>query len=320
MKKIALIIVLVLAGVSLSAPGLAAQDGGASDDDIRAAASKSYSDRYDMLVGRLGLAGVGIETLLDNWEKVDPDNRKLVVARYGYYLTKAQTVGIVPKAGKKYLGAAPVFTLKDSLGNDVNYFQEVTYDDSLFSIALRNIDKAARLFPDDLDFRFARCTALISYEGESPDMALAGVEGLVDEFYDRPEGWMYDGEAVDADFFKDAVQEYCYTFYNMGTPTSYRAFKSLSEKMLTKEKDDATFLSNIGSYWFVAAKDEKQAMKYYNKVLKIKPDDYSAAKNCVIISRRQKNAKLEKKYLPALIASTPDETERMSAEARLKSL
>ncbi len=318
MKKIALVLAVMLSGLSLV--DAAAQDDTRSNEEIRAAASKSYSDRYDMLVGRLGLAGVGIETLLDNWENVDTDNRKILIARYGYYITKAQSVSIVTKPVRKYLGNPPSFTLKDSLGNDVNYFQETTYDDSLFTIALRSIDKAIRLFPKDLDFRFARCSALISYEGESPDMALAGVESLVDLYYSDPSGWVYDGQEVDREFFVAAVQEYCYTFYNMGTPASYGAFKSLSEKMLTKEKDDTMFLSNLGTYYFIAAKDEKQAFKYYNKVLKIKPDDYTAAKNCVIICRHQKNTKLEKKYLPALIASTEDETEKRNAEARLAAL
>ncbi|MCD8313413.1 MAG: hypothetical protein LUC24_04565 [Bacteroidales bacterium] len=297
-----------------------AQDVAEMDDEARAAASKAYSDRYDMLVSRLGLSGVGIETVLDNWEQVDPDNSKLLVARFAYYIDKAKTVGIVPKPGKKYLGNAPSLTLKDSLGNNVNYFEETTFDDSLFSIALKNIDKAIRLFPKELDYRFARCNALIAYEGESPDMALAGVEGIVDLFYADQNGWTYDDEGADSEFFIAAIQEYCYTFYNLGTTTAYAAFKSLSEKMLSYEKDNTMFLSNIGTYYFIAVKDEKQAFKYYNKVLKLKPDDYTAAKNCVVIARHQKNTKLEKKYLPALIASTEDETEKRNAEARLKAL
>ncbi|MCD8313741.1 MAG: hypothetical protein LUC24_06230 [Bacteroidales bacterium] len=318
MKRIALAFAVAFFGLALFSA--AAQDVADMDDEARAAASKAYSSKYDMLVSRLGLSGVGIETVLDNWEQVDPDNSKLVVARYAYYIDKAKTVSIVSKPGKRYLGNSPSLTLKDSLGNDVNYFEEVTYDDSLFSIALKYIDKAIRLNPKDLDYRFSRCNSLISYEGESPDMALAGVESLVDLFYADPKGWTFNYEDVDNEFFIAAIQEYCYTFYNMGTTVSYNAFKSLSEKMLDKEKDNTMFLSNLGTYYFIAAKDEKQAFKYYNKVLKLKPDDYTAAKNCVIIARHQKNTKLEKKYLPALIASTEDETEKRNAEARLKIL
>ncbi len=315
MKKIVMVGLAIFAGL-FSCPTWA-QD----TDEDRAAASQSYSDKYDLLVSKLGPSGVGIETVLENWEAVDPENRKLVAAKYTYYVTKAQTVSIVSKPGKKYLGNGPVLTLKDSLGNDTNYFEVTTYDDSLFTLALKNIDNAIRIYPAELEFQFMKSAALISYEGESPDMALNCLEGIVDRYYANPSmGWVYREEAVDRDFFIAAIQEYCYTFYNMGTPTSYSAFKSLSEKMTTKEPNETMFVSNIGSYYLVAVNDQKQALKYYNKVLKMDPNDYTAAKNCVLICRREKNTKLEKKYLPALIASTPDEAERVSAEARLKTL
>ena len=58
----------------------------------------------------------------------------------------------------------------------------------------------------------------------------------------------------------------------------------------------------------------------YNKVLKKKPDDYAAIKNCVLLARKDKNVKLEKKYLPMLIKVTPDETEKATAQARLSVL
>ena len=285
------------------------------------AASERYSQRYDLLVSKLGPGGVGIETLLENWTKVDPDNRKLVLAKYAYYLTKSRTSGITGRKTKKYLGNEPLFSLKDSTGTEVYYFEEISYDDSLYTEALRNIDRAAKLFPLDLELRFAKAAALTGYEKENPDMALAFLEKLADEYYagaDRP--WKYAEADVDGEFFQGAMQEYCYTFYNIGSPGSYEAFRSLSEKMLSKVPSSTMFLSNLGSYWLVVAKKPKTALKYYNKVLKIKPDDYTAAKNCVLLSRMEKNVKLEKKYLPMLIESSPDETERRSAEARLEFL
>jgi len=285
------------------------------------AASEGYSQKYDLLVSKLGPAGVGIETLLDNWEKSDPDNRKLILARFDYYMTKSQTTGIVSRPGRRYLGNEPLFALKDSTGNDVNYFEEITYDDSLYSEALKHIDKAVRLFPLDLDIRFMKAASLVSFEKESPDMALAFLENLADEYWsgqERP--WKFAEEDVDREFFTAAMQEYCHLFYSIGTPASYEAFRSLSEKMLSKDPKSTVFLSNLGSYYLVAQKNPKTALKYYNKVLKIKPDDYTAAKNCVLLSRRQKNLKMEKKYLPILIACTPDEAEKMAAQVRLEAL
>ena len=70
----------------------------------------------------------------------------------------------------------------------------------------------------------------------------------------------------------------------------------------------------------IAKKNDKAALKYYNKVLKKEPDNYTAIKNCVLMARRDKNVKLEKKYLPMLVKYSPDETEKISASARLEAL
>ena len=283
-------------------------------------ASERYSKKYDQLVSVLGPAGVGIETVLDKWEASDPKNRKMLTARFNYYFTKSKTSSVVAKPGKKYLGNEPLFTLKDSTGNDIRYFEDVTYDDSLFSIALKNIDRAISVFRKDIGLRFNKAAALVAYEKESPDMALVSLEGLVDEFYASSDDWTFDGEIVDNEIFEGAIQEYCYTFFNIGTESSYNAFNALAEKMLTKNPASTMFLSDVGSYWLVARQNPKKALKYYRKVLKINPKDYTAAKNCILIARRQKSTGLEKKYLPVIIEVSPDEQERMSAKARLEQL
>ena len=76
----------------------------------------------------------------------------------------------------------------------------------------------------------------------------------------------------------------------------------------------------MGSYYLVVQHEGKTALKYYNKVLKKEPDNYTAIKNCVLLARDAKNLKLEKKYLPALIRVTQDDAERAAAQARLEAL
>ena len=66
-------------------------------------------------------------------------------------------------------------------------------------------------------------------------------------------------------------------------------------------------------------KEFKTALKYYDKVLKKHPDDYTAAQNGMLAARRMKNLKLEKKYL-TLIAKYGPETERIQAQARLDAM
>lgn len=281
---------------------------------------KEYLDRYNLLVSKLGATGVGIETLLQKWEKDYPDDTDMLIGKFSYYLTKSQTEKLEIKEGNRYLGAAPILTLKDSLDRDVNYFTVTNYDDELFGKATQAIDKAIELNQNRLDFRIYKISALLDYEKDSPDMALAGLKALIDYDGHAHPTWEYPGLVSDKELFPAVMQDCCFAFYQLGTPGGYEAFKDLSEKMLSYYPSATQYMTNIGSYYLVYKKDSKSALKMYNKVLKKNPDDYATIKNCVLLARNDKNVKLEKKYLPMLIRVTPDETEKASAQARLSAL
>lgn len=283
------------------------------------AQSDRLEQRYDLLVSQLGYSGVGVETVLNNWEKVDSTNAKMLLGRFHYWFEKSRTSQVENHPSKKYLGMDPMLTLKDSTGNDVYYYQVYAYDDGLYGEAIKAADKAISIWPDRLDFRFVKANAYIAYEKDSPDMALAYLLTLVDENSRRNSKWTYDSEEVGEDFFEDAMQEYCYSFYSIGSPSSLKAFLTLSEKLCGIFPDRLEFLNNIGSYHMIAVKDYKAALKVYNKVLKKKPDDYTAIKNSSLAARRLNNVKLERKYLQMLVEHGP-ENERSAAENRLKAL
>lgn len=264
------------------------------------AQTSTYEQRYDLLVSKFGPAGVGVETVLNNWAKADSTNMKMLAARFQYYYTKAQSSEVVKKPTKKYLGMEPLISLKDTTGADVYYYQETFYDDELYGSALKAADKLVSLYPDHLDYRFLKANAYISYEKESPDMALASLLALAEEDSQRKKAWMYEGEQADKDFFQEAMQEYCYSFYSIGSTESMQAFLKLSQKMNALYPDSPVYVNNIGSYYMIAEKDYKTALKYYSKVLKKFPDDYTAIKNGALAAKLSGNQKLEKKYLQAL--------------------
>lgn len=282
--------------------------------------SEEYLSRYNMLVNRLGPAGVGIETLISRWEADFPDDEGMLLAKFSYYFSKCMTSQVVKKDQKKFMGKAPLISLDDSLGVKNNFFEEVFFDDSLYAIANQALDKAIREYPDDLDLRLSKVSSLIAYEKESPDMATQTVISLVDYNYTSKPKWIQGGESVDAESFAQSIQEFCYTFYAIGSASSMESFRKISEKMLSYNPKECQYLDNLGTYHLIARNDNKTALKYYTKALKLNPDDYTAIKNSVLIATRDKNVKLEKKYLPLLVKNGLDESERRSAQARLDAL
>lgn len=280
--------------------------------------SERYEQRYEMLVSKLGPAGIGVETVLNNWEKVDSTNAKMLLGKFSYLFTKAQSPQVVIKQSKKYLGMEPILSLKDSLGNDVYYYQENVFDDQLYGEAIKAADKAIALWPDRLDFRFMKANAYISYEKESPDMTLVYLQNLISENNTRKTPWDFDETKADSDFFEDAMQEYCFTFYSIGSPASYEAFLKLSQLLSKLYPENMGFVNNIGSYYLLQ-QEYKTALKYYDKVLKKHPDDYTAAQNGLLASRKMKNIKQEKKYLELIVKYGSDK-DRMMAKGRLDAL
>lgn len=285
------IIVLALCGafVAMSA---SAQNSASSQQQ---SAASPYKASYERQVRLVGAAGVGVETIVNRWMAAEPENPEAAVARFSYCLAKSQGEEIVQMDAKKYLGQKPVLTLKDSLGADVNYFNVPSFVDSLYADALSAIDKAISLSNKEMRYRFNKISALLPYERENPDMAAAELSKLLSEYYASSSTWTLDGEALDEDVFKQAVSEYCYSFFQIGSASSYEYFRSVSETMSKRYPKEVVFIDNLGSYWQVAQKNYRKALSYYKKALKLDPNDYAATTNTRIIERIQASEKAAKK-------------------------
>lgn len=282
--------------------------------------AETFKARYERQVRAVGHDGVGVETILDRWGEAFPDDPAMLEGRYKYYLSKSASKQVISKDSPRYLGNEPILTLKDSTGRDVFYFEDTVFTDSLFARSQSAIDKAIALAPQELAYRIDKITALMLYEKDSPDMTTQALLKLIDYQKTAKPSWTYCELPVDEDTFKQSFQEYCVNFYKYGTSGSFEAFKTVSEAMLKLYPKEVVFMNNIGSYWQVYKQNNRQALKCYNKVLKIQPKNYTAAKNCVIMARKDKDSKLEKKYLPILIEATDSEAEKTACRARLEGL
>ena len=280
----------------------------------------SFRSKYERQVRMVGYAGVGVETILDRWEAAFPEDPYMLEGRFRHCFAKSRSSHIEAKYQPKFLGSEPVFSLKDSTGRDIYYYEEDFFVDSLFARSQKAIDKAIALQPAELAWRIDKAGALLIYEKESPDLTCAEVLKMIDYQASARPQWTHYGEEMPEGTLAEAVLEYCFTFFRYGSPGGYEAFRKISERMLKLYPGNAEYMNNLGSYYLVCQSSPKKALKWYGKALKADPLNYTAAHNCVLIARRNKDVKLEKKYLPTLIQATQDEIERKGYEARLEAL
>lgn len=270
------LVAIILAAVSLGAT---------------AQTSAQFKEKFDRQVRSVGAAGVGVEYILDKWASAYPEDTDMLEGRFNYYLAKSRSEEVQKVDAEKYLGQKPVLSLKDTLGKKVNYFTVPVFNDSLFRISQKSIDKAIELAPNALVYRFDKIGALAVYEKDSPDMAATAMLDLIDYDAAKHPAWLFNGEPVSREDFEAAVQEYCYMFYRTGSPNSYESFRILSERMLKDNPKSTLFLNNLGAYWQVARRDDKKAAKYYKKVLKLAPGDETATANMKIIEKNKSKKK-----------------------------
>ena len=248
--------------------------------------AEEFKEKYERQVARLGYDGIGVETILDKWEAAFPTDGEMLAGRFNYYFAKSRASRMVAKPCDRYLGAAPLVTIPDSLGVNVNYFQEDFFDDETFSVAMDYIDDAVRNHPQELRYRYLLISALFSYGKEHPSMAYDELMNLLQLQKPGRTLWMYMGEVVDDDTFAVGMQEYCAQLFSTGGDECYGYFRTLSEKLSKMYPANSLFVTNLGSYWLVARGNYKKAISFYEKALKLNPEDAAAAANLRIARRK----------------------------------
>ena len=247
---------------------------------------EGFRASYERQKAAVGVTGLGVKSILENWNAAFPDDTLMLEAVFTYNLAKGRHTTVVVRREKKYLGREPILSLKDSTGHMARYFEVPVYDEECFASAQKALDKAITLAPNNIGYLFDEISSLLDYEGDSPDMAATALLNLIDRNYSEHPRWNLYGEPFTQQDFTDAVKEYCYSFWKLATPVGYESFYNVSRRMMRAEPKDTGFIDNVGAYWQVAKKDNKMAAKFYRKALKLDPNDYAASQNMKFITKK----------------------------------
>lgn len=261
---------------------------------ISAQTTETYLPRYNALVSRVGFSGIGVETLLDRWEKADPEDINHMVGRFNFYLSRSMRDSVVVSAKANYLDMKPLMALKDSLGKNVYYYNEKVFNQEDFAKAVTYIDRAISFDNTRLDLYFLKLDAFVTYEKTVPDTGRDLLIDIVNKNFASKYIWKIPDSAFSEETFLQEIQDYCIGYYNIGSPQSLAALKAVSERVLKFRPKRVDFINNMGAYCVSQLKDDKKAAKYYNSVLKIDPDNVVAKQNLSLIARRAAKAKAGK--------------------------
>lgn len=257
---------------------------------------EALQDKYNRLVRNLGYDGVGIESTLEKWETLAPQDGAMLEGWFNFWLTKGKSTEVIALDRQTYLGQKPIMSLSDSTGKIVNYFQVTNYDDEYFGKATSAIEKAIAAHPDNLNYRLDRIDALMAYEESTPDLAVDALLKLIQEDKAGTVKWIYQGNVLERTDFAEMIQQYCFFLFSASEPKTLDAFNLISQKMFKNYPEKLDFLCNQGSYQMVAQRNYKKALKIFEKVLKTDPENKNALTNCVLAARKMGKKELAGEY------------------------
>lgn len=256
--------------------------------------TENFLGRYNALVSRVGYSGIGVETLIEKWEKADPVDVNHMVARFNFYLDKAERDSVVVKYKPGYLGLTHILELKDSVGRTTYLFKEPFYDELLFAKAVECLDDAISMENSRLDFLVTKAQTLALYEKTKPVKTTELLMELIGRHFAAGSKWDCPGVEVDDELFLSEIQKFCIGFFNTGSEESFESMKKLSEKVLKFRPKDLRFINNLGAYYASFKKNDKKALKYYSQSQKLDPSDPVSRQNIGLIKRREAAKKARK--------------------------
>lgn len=266
------------------------------------AGAREYNQTfYDLLQSK---DYVQAETLLTEWEKVQPDDAEIFHARFNLYLNKARNSILV----FEYDSDSPHsgLVLEDSLNQTVGeLYESITWNDSLVSKAFNAIDQGIGSHPDRLDFWFGKAT-LCKYIEDWETLSKTAIETL-----ERSQAngckWLWtdnmvleDGTGLGA--MLDGIHDY--ELELLDTPFA----ETLLDIHILYYPNDHVALTNKGLIEYNKGNYDK-AIEYTDKAHQIAPEDNLVTCNLAHLHKITGNIDLSVKLYRSVVENPDAEPE-----------
>ncbi len=236
--------------------------------------------------------------LVSQWEKAQPQDPDLYVAKFNLILSEAGTLAVSTKPA-----AQGDMSIKDpKTGQEVGSIGAGGYNPLKVKQAMEVLRKGLALAPNRLDIRFGLAKAAeLSDDAQPQYQILSEALAWRQSAAGQPWRWRDGGPlpAPEAEFVAGSIEEYMMPYWQRGTMESYQHGLALSELLLKYYPASSLGYFNKGNYYAFTRKDA-EAYKWFAKADKLNPDDPQNINNLLRISLNLKNKAAAQGYLARL--------------------
>lgn len=208
------------------------------------------------------------DSLLGEWAKSTPSDPEIFPARFNYHLNRAHQSYLYISGDTMPDGEA--LFLSDSTGTPAGSIQETTrWNDSLVYLGIEAIDKGIEMFPDRLDFRFGKASALIFIENW-PELIKTSA-AILERGKANDCKWQFtDGEQYDTERGTEIMLEGIHSYESALAENDDAG--TLIDMNLSYYPKDHVALTLKGAIAYEAG-DKAKAIEYTEQALGAAPDD-----------------------------------------------
>jgi len=243
------------------------------------------------------------KAIVAQWEKAQPQNPDLYVAKFNLILSEAEVLTVSAKAAQ-----GSELSIKDpKSGREVGSIGGGGYNPAKVQQAMDVLRQGLALAPDRLDIRFGLAKAAELKQDPAQQLAILRA-ALAWRASAAGQPWRWrDGGALpapEAEFVAGSLEQYMVPYWQSGTPAGYQQGLALAELLIAHYPTSSLGYFNKGNY-YAFTDNSAEAYKWFVQADKHNPNDPQNINNLLRISLNLRNKDAAKGYL-ARLCQYPD--------------